>query len=118
MSKAEPKPDSQTEPNTGYGILSYIGILIIVPLLDDAFKKSEYGKHHLNQALVMFIAAFGSGILSQLFLLIPFVGWILYLPVMAIISIALFIFWIMGIVSAAKGQMTKLPFIGDFEILK
>ncbi|MDQ3158698.1 MAG: DUF4870 domain-containing protein [bacterium] len=98
------------KPNTGYGILSYIGILIIIPFIDEKFKNTAYGKFHLNQALVLIIAWFATGVLSM----IPVLGWIGG----PIIALVLFVFWVMAVVGAAQGKMTKAPLIGGIELLK
>ena len=41
------------EQNKVFGILSYIGILVLVPIL--AAKDSQYARFHANQGLVLFI---------------------------------------------------------------
>lgn len=83
------------------GIIAYIGLIgwLIAYLAGD----KEGAKFHLNQALVL---ALGELI----------VGWI---PVIGgILSFVLFIFAIMGIVSAAKEEEKELPLIGGIKILK
>ena len=83
------------------GIIAYIGLIgwLIAYLAGD----KEGAKFHLNQALVL---ALGELI----------VGWI---PVVGgILSLVLFIFAIMGIVSAAKEEEKELPIIGGIKILK
>lgn len=83
------------------GIIAYIGLIgwLIAYLAGD----KEGAKFHLNQALVL---ALGELI----------VGWI---PVIGgILSLVLFIFAIMGIVSAAKEEEKELPLIGGIKILK
>lgn len=108
---------SNSKPNAGYGILSYLGILIIVPILDEGFRKTKYGKLHLNQAIILYAIGFGAGFVSRVFFAIPYVGWVLQIP-LAILSVGLFVLWIMGIISAAQGEMKKLPLIGDIELIK
>ena len=83
------------------GIIAYIGLIgwLIAYLAGD----KEGAKFHLNQGLVL---ALGELI----------VGWI---PVVGgILSLVLFIFAIMGIVSAAKEEEKELPIIGGIKILK
>ena len=86
------------------GIVAYIGWIgwIIAFLAGD----KEGAKFHLNQALVLNIASLISGVLS----FIPVVGWV--------ISIAILVFWIMGIVAAIKEEEKELPIIGKIRILK
>lgn len=87
-------------------MLSYLGILIIVPLLSDDAKKSPYAKFHMNQGLVLFIA----GVVIGFVVLIPIIGWI--------ISIVLFVIWLMGLISAFQGEMKRVPILGNIELIK
>lgn len=99
---------NDVQENKIYGILSYIGILFIIPLL--AAPKSPFAKFHANQGCVLFIAGVALGLVAWIPILgwiVGFVGWV-FLLVLAI----------MGIVNAANGQMKKLPLIGDIEIIK
>lgn len=97
------------------GILSYIGILFIVPLI--AAKDSKFAMFHANQGLVIFIAtiilSFASGIISSL----PYIGFIGSI-ISSLVGVVAFIYEILGIVSAAKGEMKELPYIGKIKIIK
>lgn len=96
------------EENKIYGVLAYIGILFIVPLL--AAPKSPFAKFHANQGCVLFIAGVALGLVAWIPILgwiVGFVGWV-FLLVLAI----------MGIVNALNGEMKKLPLLGDIEIIK
>ena len=101
--------------NKGMGILSYIGILFIVPLV--AAKDSKFAMFHANQGLVIFIAtiilSFAAGIISAL----PYIGFIGSI-ISSLVGIVAFIYEILGIISAAKGEMKELPYIGSFKIIK
>lgn len=94
------------EKNKINAVLSYLGILIIVPLISEDAKKSPYAKFHLNQGLVMIIG----GMIGGFVFWIPLIGWAA--------GIAWFVLWIMGIISAAQGEMKRLPVIGNIEIIK
>lgn len=85
------------------GIIAYITTLgwVIAFLAGD----KEGAKFHLNQALVFVVIDGIIGLVSW----IPFVGWI--------ISVALLVFRIMGIVYAAQDQDKELPLIGGFKIM-
>lgn len=112
---------SEVKRNKGMGVLSYLGILLLIPLLAGD-KRSSYVRHHINQGLVLFIVSsiidfldgkwlwnfyswfdFGKSVLS----------WCL-----EIADFACFILLIMGIVSACKGTRKELPIIGKIKILK
>lgn len=100
---------SQTEPKKEGGddnmiaILSYIGILFLVPML--AAKDNEFAKYHAKQGLVLFIAEIATALVAW----IPFIGWI--------IGLVAWIMWlvlsIMGIVNVVGGKKKPLPIIGS-----
>jgi uncharacterized membrane protein len=98
------------EKNKLNAVLSYLGILIIVPLLSEDAKKSEYAKFHLNQGLVLLIASVA---LSMVWV-VPILGWI----VGFFGSIVLFVIWLMGLISAIQGEMKKVPLLGEIQLIK
>src|SRR3989344_3563272 len=80
-------------------ILSYITIIgWIIALILHQQNKTALGGFHLRQALLLMIA----GLLSM----IPMLGMVL--------AIVLFVFWIMGLVSAIQGKQKELPLIGRY----
>jgi uncharacterized membrane protein len=115
-----PSPASAGDPiradvdqNKVYAILSYIGILFLVPLL--AAPESPFARYHTNQGIVLFISALvvhfasifiGFATLGLGFLGVP-LGWMVIL-----------VFMILGIVNAANGQCKPLPLIGHFQLMK
>lgn len=100
--------NKDVEENKVYGILAYIGILFLVPLL--AAPKSPFAKFHANQGCVLFIA----GAVLSFIAWIPILGWLAGL----VGGIALIVLAVMGIINAANGKMEKLPIVGDIEIIK
>lgn len=102
-----------------YGILAYIGILVLIPLLAG---KTEFTRYHANQGLVYLIvdviAGAALGVVCTVLAFIPIIGWILAAIIPGIVSLGLLVLMIMGIVNAAQGQMKPLPLIGHFQILK
>lgn len=99
--------------NKGISILSYLSILVLVPLL--AAKNSPFARFHANQGLLLLILSVSStilnGILSTVHL--GWIGWI----VSSVIGIFTFVCMILGIVNAAQGRAVRLPIIGNIEIL-
>jgi len=85
-------------------ILSYFGILFIVPLL--ACKDNAFAKFHAKQGLVLFIAE----VATMLIVWIPILGWI--------VGFIAWILWVilslMGIINVLGGKKTPLPVIGKF----
>lgn len=116
---------SEVEVDRGMGILSYFGILILIPLLVRK-EKSEYLKFHLNQGLILFIASIICDLLTGdsffgLRLLFYFDWWFTDI-IFAIIDVAFLVAMIMGIVSACQGTRKPLPVIDKiiekFKIIK
>lgn len=64
------------------------------------------------------IAGIILGIAIPIIAVVPVIGWIIALLGAPLLWIALLIFAIMGIVSAAKGEMKPLPIIGGIKIIK
>ena len=95
------------ENNKLMGILSYIGILVLIPIF--AAKDDPFVRYHANQGLVNFIVALVAGVLTA----IPIVG-----IVAGLVGIVCFVFSILGIINAVKGEMKPLPFIGGIKIIK
>jgi uncharacterized membrane protein len=89
--------------NTGMAIISYLGILVIVPLLTDA-KNDPFVKFHIKQGLVLLIGFFIAGFIAA----VPVLGWILS----PLLWLACLVLMIVGIMNAAAGKQTELPVIG------
>ena len=87
--------DKKTTDMVAY--ITWIGLLIAFLAGD-----RENSKFHLNQALVIWLF----GLLG----VIPCVGWI--------IGIVLFVFAIIGFISAFNGEEKPLPIIGGIQLLK
>ena len=98
-----PAPDAKDiEENKGITILSYIGILCLIPLL--AKKDSKFAQYHAKQGLVLLICE----VVTYIVYVIPVIGWI--------VGFLASIFWlvlaIIGIVNVVKGETKELPVIG------
>jgi len=96
------------EENKVLALLSYIGILFIVPLL--AAPKSKFAKFHANQGCVLFIAEVALSVVW----IVPILGWIIGF----FGGIFTLVLAIMGIINALNGKSTKLPLIGDIVVIK
>lgn len=102
-----------------YGILSYIGILVLVPLLAG---KTQFARFHANQGLVLFIADIILGVLigitTGVLSLLGVVGLVLGSIVSGVLGLCIFVMVIMGIINAANGEMKPLPVIGGIKLIK
>lgn len=92
------------EENKVIAALSYLGILVLVPLL--AKKDSPFCQFHAKQGLVLLI----SWVIVGFVAVIPILGWI----ISVFGSLFLFVLFILGIVNALGGQAKELPVIGQF----
>jgi len=105
--------------NKAKAVLSYFGILVLVPIF--GAKNSKFARFHANQGLVLMIFSFISIFLQRI--LNSFLGnaggiIMLLSSVFSLINLALFAFSIIGIVNAAKGKMKEVPVVGQIKILK
>ncbi len=107
--------------NKGMGVLSYIGILVLIPLLAGD-KRSEYVRFHSNQGLVLFLVSTVVDLLDGEWVL-GFHSWLnfgnsIFSTALDILSFACFILMIVGIVSACKGEKKEFPVIGRIKLVK
>jgi uncharacterized membrane protein len=117
-----PTPDAtDVDKNKVFGILAYIGILWLVPLL--AAKDSPFARYHTNQGLVLFLSSCAAWIamvvLDLVLIFIPVLGVILITLLHAALLLSILVLAIIGIVNAANGICKPLPVIGSrFVIMK
>lgn len=83
------------------GYITWIGF--IIAFMSDS-KNSTFTKFHLNQSLIIKI------VITICALFIPLIG--------EIIILVFVVFWVMGIVSATRGEMKALPLIGNLKLIK
>ena len=102
-----------------FSILSYIGILWLIPLLVE--KNDKVVRFHVNQGIVLFIfdiiGSIAVGILSAIFVFIPVISF-LGVVIASLFGILCFVLMIIGIVNAANKSEKPLPIIGKFQVLK
>lgn len=102
-----------------FSILSYIGILWLIPLLVE--KNDKVVRFHVNQGIVLFIfdiiGSIAVGILSAIFVFIPVISF-LGVVIASLFGILCFVLMIIGIVNAANKSEKPLHIIGKFQVLK
>ncbi len=117
--------------NKIYAVLSYLGLLVLVPII--AAPKSKFARFHANQGLVLFIIEIAYGIARGIILAVlktafgissifanPILSVIYSVisTVTGLISVVFLIFAVIGIIFAASDQAKELPIISKFNILK
>lgn len=91
--------------DTMMAIIAYF--IFFIPLLTEA-KNDEFVKFHVKQSIMLVLAGILVNVLGSV---IPVLGWFLILPLG---GIAVFVLWVMGVLSASKGETKELPLIGKY----
>jgi uncharacterized membrane protein len=95
------------DKNTGMAIVGLI--VFFVPLLTDS-KNDPFVKFYVKQGLALFISWIVVGIAAGILVYVPMLGFL----ISQLLSLALFIILIIGIMGAAKGEQKPLPIIGQY----
>jgi uncharacterized membrane protein len=114
----EVDPDD-AEKNKIFGILAYLGILCLVPIL--VAKDSPFAKYHANQGLVLFVLEiiiwallFGVNIILGM---LP--GGLGFLSaIFGLLYLAPLLLLVIGVINAAAGKCVPLPVIGGIKLIK
>lgn len=98
-------------------ILSYFGILVLVPIL--AAKESKFARFHANQGLILCICSIAVWLVISI--ITSVLTWRLYwlISIISLVAwVGILILAIIGIINAANGKAKELPVIGHFKLLK
>ena len=107
------------EKNKIISLFSYISILFLIPLL--FAKDSKFAKYHVNQGFILWlygIAVWIANIIIGALVFIPVVGAIVASVIPALLTLSNILLMVFGIYNAVTGKAKKLPFIGQFNIIK
>ncbi len=85
-------------------LLSYIGILVLIPLL--TAKEDEFVQFHAKQGLVLFVAAIAVSVVGM----VPILGWLVAL----FGGLACLVLAVMGVINVLNGERKQLPLIGQY----
>lgn len=88
------------ELNKGIAALSYVWILVFVPLF--LRRDSAFAQFHARQGLVLFVG----WLVSFIFMWFPGVNMILFLVVLLLS--------VLGVMHALNGEMWEMPYLGKF----
>lgn len=97
--------------NKAYGILAYLGILILIPLF--VARKSKFARYHTNQGLILIICEIVLSAIMGVLWNIPLMG-----IVRTVVGLAEIAYTIIGILNVANGRAKELPIIGRVTIIK
>ncbi len=107
----------------GMSVLSYLGLLWLIPFFVNMRRNNPYVRFHMNQGLILLIISLilqviGAVICAVLdFFWLDFISSIVGVAV-DFIQFIIFVFEILGIVNVLKNTAKELPFIGFIQILK
>ncbi|MBE6315011.1 MAG: zinc-ribbon domain-containing protein [Bacteroidales bacterium] len=107
------------ESNKAMAVLSYLGILVLVPIL--AAKNSPFARFHANQGLVLCITAILYSIAYTVInAIVLAISWRLMFisTILGLLGIVFTVWVIIGIINAVNGKAKELPIIGKYRILK
>lgn len=82
--------------------ITFIGLIIAFIMNND--KKNPFASFHIRQMFGLSLI-----VLLNSFLIARISG-----PLSMVISIGVLVLWIMGLISAAQGQIKKVPVLGDY----
>ncbi len=95
-------------------ILSYLGILVLIPYFTTQGKRNAFMSFHIKQGLALFVFDIILTVVGMVVWVIPVIGWMIGL-LMPIVWILVLIVAIIAIVKALKGEMWDIPVIGGFK---
>ena len=104
------------EAKKGMAVLAYFGLLVLIPLF--AAKDDEFVRFHVNQGIALFIVEIAIDIVMQTVGKSGGAVGLLFSILAGIVGFVMFIFAIMGIIHAAKGEYKPLPLIGNCTFVK
>ena len=105
------------EKNKIFGILAYVSILWLVPLM--AAKDSPFAKYHANQGLVLFIIEIALWIvLTTIYYILDMLGLAMVDFFLSFVWLVVLALAVLGIVNAAAGKCVPLPVIGGVKLIK
>lgn len=93
------------------GVLAYLGILVLIPLIIIK-KKNEFIKFHLKQGLTLFIAEIIIWVILTVLMIIPAIG-IFFLVIAWLVWLLILVLVIISLIKALTGEMWKIPLIYD-----
>ena len=106
--------------NKGMALLSYLGILVFIPILTS--RHSPYVRFHANQGLLLFISSTLLQILTRFLhkladLSFLFFGFGLASKALNLLSLLFLLMAIWGVINVCSGQAKRLPLIGKIRLL-
>ena len=93
-------------------ILSYLGILALIPLLVE--KDDSDVQWHAKHGLILMVTCMVANIALLILAGVPGIGWILSCTVVPLLWILILVIHIICIMKAIKGEQFRLPVVSEF----
>ncbi|PKP13938.1 MAG: hypothetical protein CVU08_02855 [Bacteroidetes bacterium HGW-Bacteroidetes-3] len=94
-------------------IISYLTIVgWVIALVMNSNNKSQLAIYHIRQSLFIMLVGIAFYIAQTMLLFIPYLGWLVSLLLFPV-GLALFVLWIMGLISAINGEEKPIPIVGE-----
>jgi uncharacterized membrane protein len=94
-----------TEDRT-VAILSYVTIIgFIAAIFVHQSRKTQLGAFHLRQVLGLVL----TGVVGGFAAVVPILGWLVWFLLM----IGMLVLWLLGLISALRGDMRPVPLLGE-----
>jgi uncharacterized membrane protein len=110
-------PVGRLRENLAGGLAYLTFVPAIIFLLVDPYKKNRFVRFHSNQCLLLSAVVLIAGALLRLFavamVFIPVAGPLLMVVILVIALLAAFFTWLVLVVKALRGEMFKLPLLGE-----
>lgn len=110
---APPPVASAAMPDNTAGAVAYLTVIpAIIFLVIEPYNKNPFVRFHSFQSIGLTVVAIVLSIVVSIMGII--LGYLLTSVLHMLLSLGLFIVWIITILKASKGEWYKLPIIGDF----
>ena len=101
--------------NNNAGGIAYLTIIpAIAFLIVEPFKRNSFVRFHAWQCIFFFVAWAVIDILAEVLENLSPSSVFLTLTLLQLVGLAMFIVWLIALVSAVNGKRLKLPIIGKF----
>ena len=106
METTVPSSESAATEDKTVAILCYITLIgFIAAIFMHQNHKTQLGAFHLRQVLGMVLTAAAGSVCG----VVPVLGWVVWF----VVVIVLFVFWVLGLLSAVRGEMRPVPVLGE-----
>lgn len=107
-----PAPAPQSQNRTLMLVLSYLGLLALIPLLVE--KDDPEVQWHAKNGLVWTAAWIVLWVISMVLQVLPIIGNLIGCLVLLVVGFGSIIIHVMAIIKAVNGERMRLPVLSDF----